>query len=186
MTRFPQWGLRIRHNGWSGPFEPLRNRDIDALVTWLPVEEPDITVGPTVFTEGQRMIMSVEHALTERDSVSMEDLGNYPTITGGVTVPDYWEDAYLPFYTPKGRSVGKIVPVANMEEMLAAVSHDGVINTLAEHFRRYSTGVRPDVVDRPIRDAPQLRWGLVWRSDADNVQVRALADVIRELGPMAL
>lgn len=185
-TRFPQWGLRIRHNGWTSPFEPLRNGDIDALITWLPVEEPDITVGPTVFSERLRMLMSVEHTLAERDSVSMEDLGRFPTITGGTTVPDYWEDAYLPFYTPKGREVGKIVPVANMEEMLAAVSHEGVINTLADHFRRFSTGTRPDVVDRPFHDAQQLRWGLAWRSDAEDERIRALADVIRDIGPLEL
>ncbi|MFQ6393225.1 LysR family transcriptional regulator [Nocardia sp. KC 131] len=110
-TRYPQWGLRIRHNAWTDPFEPLRDGEIDVLVTLLPVEEPDLTVGPRCISEEQRLIMSVEHVLANRDSVSMEDLGRFPTITGGTTVPEYWEDAYLPFYTPKGREVGKIVPV---------------------------------------------------------------------------
>ncbi|WP_156051820.1 hypothetical protein [Allokutzneria albata] len=35
---------------------------------------------------------------------------------------------------------------------------------------------------RTIHDWPGLRWGLVWRSDAETEMVRALADVVRDLG----
>ncbi|MFE7800357.1 LysR family transcriptional regulator [Nocardia sp. NPDC057440] len=185
-ARFPQWGLRIRHNDWSGPFGPLRNGDIDALIVWLPVEEPDIAIGPVLFTEPKVLLMPVGHQLADRDSVSIEELGNYSTITRGLSVPDYWENEYLPFYTPSGRTVEKVVTIVNREDMLAAVSHDGVINTAAEHVARYSTRTRPDVVDLPIHDSPLLHWALVWRSDAENERIRALANVIRELGPMAL
>ncbi|MEV6878279.1 hypothetical protein [Amycolatopsis sp. NPDC051128] len=41
---------------------------------------------------------------------------------------------------------------------------------------------RPDIVYVPIHDWPGLRWGLVWRSDADNEMVHAPAAVVRDLG----
>ncbi|MFQ6325669.1 hypothetical protein ACLMAL_05960 [Nocardia sp. CWNU-33] len=42
------------------------------------------------------------------------------------------------------------------------------------------------IVNREDMLAALLHWALVWRSDAENERIRALADVIRERGPMAL
>lgn len=45
-TRHPQWDLRLRVSAYRDPFAQLRNGDVDILVTWLPIEEPDLTGGP--------------------------------------------------------------------------------------------------------------------------------------------
>jgi hypothetical protein len=38
----------------------------------------------------------------------------------------------------------------------------------------------------PLRDAPELRYALTWRSADDNPAVRALALTAAELGPIML
>ncbi|WP_328406259.1 hypothetical protein [Nocardia sp. NBC_00403] len=42
------------------------------------------------------------------------------------------------------------------------------------------------IVNRKDMLAALLHWNLVWRSAAENERIRALADVIRELGPMTV
>ena len=54
------------------------------------------------------------------------------------------------------------------------------MNSLGRHVIRYHP--RPDVVYLPYHDAPLLRWGLVWRSEADSPLIRAFLEIVRDLG----
>lgn len=180
-VRHPQWTLRIRHNPFIGPFVPLRNGDIDVLVSWLPVEEPDLTVGPVVFTEPRVLLAALGHELSEHASVSIEALGDFGVLGPSAPLPDYWEDAFIPFQTPSGRPVARGPAVQQMDDILTIVGTGESVHHLGAHATRYFT--RPGIKFLPIRDAPSLRWGLVWRSDAESAQIRALAQVIRDLGP---
>jgi hypothetical protein len=38
----------------------------------------------------------------------------------------------------------------------------------------------------PVRDMPPLSFVLVWRTDAENDAIRALAAIVRDLGPLDL
>ncbi|AYF72815.1 LysR family transcriptional regulator [Nocardia yunnanensis] len=183
-ARYPQWSVRIRHNGFTDPYGALRDGRVDAVVTWLPVEEPDLVVGPVLFTETRSMIVPIEHELAERDTVSLEELGNYPALGAGPGVPEYWENEYVPFYTPSGRPVEKVLVTTGQEETMAAVGHDGVIHSRGAHVSRYTN--RPDIVSIPIHDATPLYWVLVWRADRENAGIRGLAEVVRELGTATL
>ncbi|MFD1544791.1 LysR family transcriptional regulator [Nonomuraea guangzhouensis] len=183
-SRHPAWGLRIRHNPFIQPFEPLRNGEIDVLVSWLPVEEPDLTVGPVVFTEHRVMLVPVGHALADRESVSLEALGDHGVMRPSIVQPDYWEDAFTPFQTPSGRLIERSLAVSQLDDVFTLVGADGAVHNLAAHAARYHA--RPDIVYLPIHDAPLLRWGLVWRGDAETELVRALAQVIRDLGTACL
>ncbi|WP_067824491.1 LysR family transcriptional regulator [Actinomadura kijaniata] len=178
--RHPDWGLRIRHNPFIDPFGPLRNGDVDVLVSWLPVEEPDLTVGPVVFTESRVLLATPDHPLAARTSASVEDLGDFGVLGPAAPLPDYWEDAFLPFETPSGRPIERGPVARQMDDILTTVSTGEVVHHLGAHAARYYN--RPDVAFLPLRDAPRLRWGLVWRSDARCERIRALAGVVRDLG----
>jgi DNA-binding transcriptional LysR family regulator len=52
----------------------LRAGELDAMLPWLPIREPDLTVGPVVFTEPIVMAMSATDPLAQQDSVSLEAL----------------------------------------------------------------------------------------------------------------
>ncbi|MFE3757576.1 LysR family transcriptional regulator [Nocardia tengchongensis] len=183
-TRNPQWSLQIRHNDFIDPFGPLRRGEIDALVAWFPIEEPDLTAGPVLFSEGRVLQMSVDHPLAEENWVSGEAIGDYPTTVAGGFVPEYWEHAYQPDRTPSGRRVERTVPIANMDDILTAVGAGDVVHPIGMHATRFA--VRPDIARVPIDDGSLLHWGLVWRSESEDARIRALASAIRELGTMRL
>ncbi|MFD6357477.1 LysR family transcriptional regulator [Nocardia tengchongensis] len=44
----PNCSIHIEHVHFGNPFGALRADEIDVLVSWLPIEEPDPTVGPTI------------------------------------------------------------------------------------------------------------------------------------------
>ncbi|GAB4586991.1 LysR family transcriptional regulator [Nocardia sp. IFM 10818] len=186
-TAHPQWELRIQHNPYIDAFEPLRNGEIDALISWLPIEEPDLTVGPLVFTEPKMLIVPVDHPLAGQGPVSIEVIGERGVVAGGLPVPllDYWVDAYTPFYTPKGRAVERHpTPNRSVDDIFTAVGTGEGIHLMNAHMHRYHP--RPDVVFTPLKERSQLRFGLVWRTNAETEPVRALARIVRELGPAAL
>ncbi|MGW2864157.1 LysR family transcriptional regulator [Streptomyces sp. NPDC001205] len=183
-SRHPQWGLRIRHNGFIDPFARLRAGDIDLLVSWTPVEEPDLTVGPVLFTEPRVALAAREHVLADRKSVSIEVLGDHGVIGPVTPLPDYWEDAFIPFQTPRGRPIERNHSAESLDALYAIVASGDAVNSLGAHVTRYYA--RPDIVYLPLHDAPLLRWALVWRSDGESDLVRAFAAIVRELGTAAL
>ncbi|WP_262495965.1 LysR family transcriptional regulator [Nonomuraea sp. SYSU D8015] len=76
-AQYPQWGLHILHAPFADPFAGLRRGEIDVLVTWLPVEEADLTVGPVLFEEPRVLAVSRDHELTGYSSVSVEMVGDF-------------------------------------------------------------------------------------------------------------
>ncbi|KAA2253617.1 LysR family transcriptional regulator [Solihabitans fulvus] len=181
-ARHPRWGLRIRHNPFVSAFDPLRNGEIDVLVAWLPIEEPDLTVGPVICVEPSVLVVSTDHELAGRDSVSIEVLGDHGVVHGPAG-PEYWENAFTPFHTPSGRPIERRLEMATLEDMFTLVGNGEAVHNLGSHVARYHA--RPDIAYVPIHDW-SLRWGLVWRSDTDNELVRALVEVVRGLGALEL
>ncbi|MFF0637514.1 LysR family transcriptional regulator [Nocardia sp. NPDC004151] len=182
--RHPQWGLQLRHAEFVQPFAGLRSGDVDGLVTWLPVEEPDLTAGPVLFTEGRNLVLPVGHELAQGSTASFEMLADNPAATAGELVPEYWENEITPFYTPGGHRLDKVVTVTTSEQIMAEIAEGNMIHALPMHGRRFMN--RPDLVYVPLTDLPILRWGLVWRSDGEDERVQALAQVIRDVGPIEL
>ncbi|MFF4393704.1 LysR family transcriptional regulator [Streptomyces sp. NPDC001552] len=111
-ARHPQWGLQIRQATFTDPFGQLRSGATDVMIVWLPVEEPDFTVGPTLCTDPRVLAVAADHRLAERDSVPLELLAEFPHATA-LGLPDYWEDSYLPFHTPRGRRIERITSAAS-------------------------------------------------------------------------
>ncbi|MFC6880196.1 MULTISPECIES: LysR family transcriptional regulator [Actinomadura] len=179
-TRHPQWELRIRRPPFADPFARLRDGELDALVVWLPVEGPDLTVGPVLFTDPRVLAVSVEDELAGRASVSLEALADrrHATAPG---MPDYWEDRYLPFQTPRGHPIERSPIVTNGDDLIHLVSTGEIVHGFPAHVTRYWS--MPHVRWLPIPDMPPLPYALVWRSDAENDAVRALARTVRDLGP---
>lgn len=183
-VRNPQWGLKIRHNPFVNAFGPIRAGDIDVLVAWLPLEEPDLTVGPVIYTEHSVLLVSHDHELAAEKSVSIEVLADRG-IFQGPAGPGYWGDAFTPFYTPSGRPIERHQPdIANLDDVFLHVSHGDGVHNLGAHVARYNA--RPDIVYLPIHDWPGLRWALVWRADAETEMIRALAEIVRDLGTATL
>ncbi|MFD1538275.1 LysR family transcriptional regulator [Nonomuraea guangzhouensis] len=178
--RHPHWGLQIRHNTFVNPFGALRKAEIDILIAWLPVEEPDMTVGPVICTEPKVLAVATGHELTDQRSVSLEALADFGVLASVMPVPDYWEDAFVPFHAPSGRPIERLPIISNLDELYTIVGAGEAVNSLGNHVTRYHA--RPGITYLPIHDAPLLRWGLIWRSEAETGLIRAFAQVVRDLG----
>lgn len=180
----PKWGIRLRYNGFVDPFGPLRRGEIDLLLAWLPVEEPDLSVGPVLFQESRVAAVSSDHRLADRKSASVEVFADCGVIGDESPLPEYWDDAFMPFYAPSGRKIERSHNAANLEELFAIISSGDAIHAMTAHATRFH--VRPDIAYLHLHDAPPLSWGLVWRSDNDSAMVRAFVRTARELGTMSL
>lgn len=178
--RHPRYELQVRHASFTDPFGSLRRGEIDILVTWLPVEEPDLTVGPTVFTDSRVLAVSVDHELARRSSVPLEALADFAHIRLP-NMPEAWENGYLPFRTPSGRLIERVESVSNADELLQLVSTGEIIHPFPAHVAHYWS--LPQIRWLPIPELPRLTYALVWRTDAEDAPIRAFARTVAELGP---
>ncbi|MDR8412804.1 LysR family transcriptional regulator [Nonomuraea sp. 3-1Str] len=181
-TRHPQWQLKIQHASFVDPFAGLRHGDVDVLVCWLPVEEPDLTVGPVLLGEPRVLAVAAEHELTRLTSISLEMLADFQH-ANAPGWPDYWADGYVPSHTRSGRRIERGPLVRNTEEVLTLASTGELVNLFPGHMRRYWN--RPDIAYLPVQDIDFLRYALVWRTETENDLIRAFARVAADLGPLA-
>ncbi|RSN67789.1 LysR family transcriptional regulator [Actinomadura sp. WAC 06369] len=179
-SRHPQWRLQIRRAPFTDPFARLRAGELDALIVWLPVEEPDLAVGPVLFTDARLLAVSAEDELASRSSVPLEALAGRRHATAPA-MPDYWEDRYLPFQTPRGRPIERSQIVTNGDDLIHLVSTGEIVHGFPAHVTKYWS--MPHIRWLPLPDTPPLSYALVWRREAENDAVRALAGTIRDLGP---
>ncbi|GAA3017879.1 LysR family transcriptional regulator [Streptosporangium longisporum] len=183
-TRHPGIDVRFGEINGSDPFTALRTGDHDAHVLWLPVAEPDLTVGPVVFTAGRVLAVPADHPLAGRGTASLEDLADNHVVDLGPDAPAYWVESMVPTRTPLGRRVPRGPAARTFHEILSLVAAGDCVHPLGEVAARYNNP--PGVVFLPLRDAPVLRWALTWRSAADGPALRALARTAADLGPITL
>ncbi|NMH76406.1 LysR family transcriptional regulator [Pseudonocardia xinjiangensis] len=178
-TRHPQWSLQIRRASFVDPFAALRTGEHDILVAWLPVDEPDLTVGPVLFSDRRILAVSTDHELAARSSVSVEMLADFPN-GSGERLPDYWEDAYLPFQSPRGLVIERRALLTNGDELIHLVALGETVQVFPVHVTDH--WAMPDVRWLPITDLTRLRYALVWRTETE--MIRAMARVVSDLGAL--
>ncbi|MEU4360151.1 LysR family transcriptional regulator [Streptomyces virginiae] len=179
-TRHPQWELQIRRAPYVDPFACLRDGTLDVMVGWLPVEEPDLTAGPVLFTDPRLLAVSKEDALTSRSSVTLETLADRPHAMASL-MPDYWEDRYLPFQTPRGRAIERRESITNSDDLIHLVGTGEIVHSFPAHVTRH--WALTHIAWLPIRDMRPLSYALLWRTESGNEPIHALAEVVRDLGP---
>ncbi|MEU6743754.1 LysR family transcriptional regulator [Streptosporangium sandarakinum] len=179
-ARHPTCEVHIRHVGFDDPFGPLRAGTVDVQVAWLPVHEPDLTVGPVVYIEPVVLAVGARHRLAGRASVSYEDLAD-EVVMGGAR-PDYWREALVPRCTPSGRPIPVGPAVGSSAEMLPLLSNGEAVSPAHAHAARYFA--RPDILYVPIHDAPPARWALIWHASTRSELVQGLVEVAHRLGPI--
>lgn len=178
--RHPQYELRLRYASFTDPFGSLRRGEIDVLVTWLPVEEADLTVGPTLFTDVRVLAVAASHELADRPAVPVEALADFPHVKVA-NMPETWENGYLPFRTPGGKTVERVEPVANADELLQLVSTGEIIHPFPAHVTHYWS--LPHVRWLPMPDLNTLTYVLVWRTGAEDDRIRDFARTVDDLAP---
>ncbi|GGO13812.1 LysR substrate-binding domain-containing protein [Micromonospora parathelypteridis] len=174
-ARHPAADLRLREIHPTAPLDELRSGDVDVALVWLPLHEPDLTVGPVVHTSNILLAMSAGHTLAARESVCLEDLGDC-TVVDLPALPRSMEEVFHPLHTPSGRSIPRGPTVTSWHEILSTVAAGKVVSGSAGEAISFYPW--PGIVYVPIRDAPSCRWALVWRTANETPAVRALAAAV--------
>ena len=171
--RHPEAELRLHEVVFSDPFAALRRGDVDLLTTWLPVDEPDLTVGPVLQEEPLCLMTASDHPLAAAGRTDIEVLAEHvvPAVRGDA--PPSWMTAVLPARTPSGREIPRGPAASTYQEILTLVAAGNVICSVPDEGRRYFPW--PGVTYLPLDGAPSVRWALVWRSSGSTPLVRAFA-----------
>ncbi|MFG2483042.1 LysR family transcriptional regulator [Streptomyces virginiae] len=177
-SHHPDSEVELVESRLSDPFGLLRADEVDAQVLWLPVQEPDLTVGPVVLTEGRVLAVPAESDLARLVSVAWEELDGYPVADLGGLAPAYWVEALVPRRTPNGRLIKRGPTARTLQEVLALVADGQIVSPLHQHSTRYFS--YPGIAYLPIHDAPSTQWALVWSLTNRSGLVHAFAQVARD------
>jgi DNA-binding transcriptional LysR family regulator len=178
-SRLPDVNLHIREVQPTAPLDELRSGAVDVAHVWLPVDEPDLTVGPVVHTCDIVLAVSATHPYSSRDSVCWEDLADCVVVTGPA-VPTSMEETFHPYFTPSGRPIPRGPVVNSWHEIMSTVAAGRAVAATASDVVRFYPW--PNVVYVPIRDVPKCEWAFVWRSTNETPLIRALADIAADAG----
>ncbi|BCK54804.1 LysR family transcriptional regulator [Nocardia wallacei] len=178
--RYPQWNVQLSFARFVDPFAGLRGGDLDILIAWLPIEEPDLTVGPTITVERRVLGVAADHELSVEESASPTVLRNFchPTTE---SAPEYWVDSFISAQARKKTRIERTRVVTSTEELVHLTATGDIVTVQPRHAARYWN--RPDLRWLPVPDLLPLSYALVWRTTAETDAIRAFADVVRELGP---
>jgi DNA-binding transcriptional LysR family regulator len=175
---YPGCDVQLRETDPRDLYGPLRRDDIDVLVSWLAVDEPDLTAGPAIEHRARVLAVSRDHPLTARGSASAEDLADYETawVPPGALYDVY--DAIIPPRTPSGRPVRRTRAVGGLHESLALVASGQIVHPTVAGL---PLAQRSDITLLPLAGLPPMRLGPIWCTAHENARIRALAAIAATL-----
>jgi DNA-binding transcriptional LysR family regulator len=178
-ARYPDCEVQIREVQLCDPFGPLRAEQLDLQLTEFPVDEPDLVIGPTIFSEPRALILPAKHPLARRDSLSVEDMAHLPMVVMSGEIPQYWLDQHYPSRTPRGRPIIHAAACAYCQEVLTLVSMGRGASPAAMRAAQYH--MRAGIAYVPFRDAAPISYGLLWRRTGATARVRAFVQTVQEI-----
>lgn len=162
------------------PYAAVRRGDVDVLVNWLAVDEPDLTAGPAISLHSRLLVVARSHRLATRSSVLIEDLADEQVALVPPPFPSALCDAILPPRTPSGRPIARTQPVRSANQIAAHVAHGRIMHVTVTGIPVFA---RDDAVMIPIQDLAPIPLGLIWSTTCENAKIRALGQVARAIGP---
>ncbi|MBX7546824.1 LysR family transcriptional regulator [Streptomyces sp. NPDC004232] len=168
----PARGVDLVEVPYADPFGALRRGAVDAAVVLLPVEEPDLVLGPVFSRQRHTLAVSRHHRFAARDRIAAADLTTEPLIGAASPAPAYWRAARAPGPLP-----GPAATTLQEALSLAAAGRGALLlcrPTAAHHHR-------DDIAYVPVDGLPDSELGLVWHRDAETETVRAFARVLRAM-----
>jgi DNA-binding transcriptional LysR family regulator len=151
----------------------LRRGELDLVAHWLPLSQPDLTVGPVLAREDRAVAVNSGHPLAERGWATIEDLAGHAVVDATGTLPAETLEALYPSRTPSGRVIPRRQPDGRMAEVLSLVARGAIVHPTVASLPLYYS--HPGVTTVPLRDAAALESALVWVTNRSNEAVRAFA-----------
>ncbi len=132
----------------------LRAGDADIIACWLPVSPPEFTVGPLVLRGERVLITAPDHPLAQRESVTYEDLADYP-VTDVPALNREMMDALIPPVTPSGVRLRRVARRTFEEALMRVATGEQVHPTVTSFLEHYKgppiASCRSPTLPRPKR-----------------------------------
>ncbi|WP_229860820.1 LysR family transcriptional regulator [Streptomyces xanthochromogenes] len=77
-ARHPEVVLGFREVQPASALDPLRDGDVDLALLWLPIDEPDLSLGPVLHRTDLLLMTATSHPFARRESICLEDLADVP------------------------------------------------------------------------------------------------------------
>ena len=175
----PECRIRPREAQVIEALPRLRAGDFDVLVLSLPLDAPDLVVGPPVIAEPRMLLVPASHPLARRAGATMEDLADIPLLRIAGTRPGDWPADRRHEQTPSGRTVTAGPEFETFQEALQLIgTGQGGFICGAQVTRFYA---RPDITCVPFTDAPPLEWAPVWLRTRSTPRIRTFVRVAQEV-----
>jgi len=175
--------VRVTEIGFDDALGALRRGEIDVMAARLPLEQPDLVIGPILSREPRVLAVARDHPLAERDAISIEDVADYP-VAPFADVPTELADAIVPRMTPSGRPIRRLSRrPSTTHELLALIARGAIVHPTVPSSLDYFG--HPDVTQVPISDLPDSRSALIRRRGVNDARVRAFTRVAAEILPDA-
>jgi DNA-binding transcriptional LysR family regulator len=177
----PECKVELVQVSWDDPLRPLRENDVELMASWIPLEQPDLVVGPILTRQPRVLAVARDHPLAERDSADLEELADYrvPRFEGW---PKELNEAVVPFRTPSGRPIPgsqfRVGERAFLDLTVQVARGEFVFATVASAVPQMG---EVDLVFVPMTGLPQLRSALVWRRRVRDPKLREFLGVAREV-----
>jgi len=179
-ARHPGCAVEMVQLPVRGRYDVLRRGEVDVMATRLPLDLPDVVVGPVLGRDTRVLAVARDGPLGDRTSVSLEDLGDHEIADFAGALPKELEQALAPSETPSGRPIRRRrVRIDDLGELIMHVARGRIVHPTVASFGEYFR--HPDVVFLPISDLPPSTSALAWRRRNPDPRLRAFVEVAREV-----
>jgi DNA-binding transcriptional LysR family regulator len=178
--RHPRCSVEVSEVDARDPLGPLRRRELDMTAFDLPLDQPDITVGPVLRRDRRLVAVGAAHPLAAREAVSIEDLADFETHDHGGNYPPESLDVWSPPSTPSGREIRRRhLNSPTFSQIFALVAAGEIIHFASDPvFLRF-----PGIVYVPITDLPPVEAALIWLTGSETPAIQAFAEATRDVLP---
>jgi DNA-binding transcriptional LysR family regulator len=177
----PECKVEVVQLSWDDPFRPLRENDVELMASWIPLNQPDLVVGPILTRQPRVLAVGRDHPLAAGDSVDVEELADY-RVARFEGWPKELNEAVVPFRSPSGRPIPgsrfRVGERAFLDLSVRVTRGEFVFATVASAVPQMG---KVDLVFVPMTGMPQLRSALVWRRPLRDPKLREFLGVAREV-----
>jgi DNA-binding transcriptional LysR family regulator len=167
---------------WDDPFEKLRENEVELMASWLPLERPDLVLGPILTSQPRVLAVAHDHPLARRDAVDVEELADQRVVRFD-NWPRELHEAMAPSRTPGGRPIPYtriLLGDRAVLDVAVRVARGELVWPTVASAAPYMGGDF-DLAFVPITGMPPLRSALVWRRPARDPKLRAFIRVARDV-----
>ena len=173
--RHPRCRVEIREVPWDDALAPLQRGEVDLLAMRLPIDRPDLVVGPLLSSQPRVLAVARDHPLATRPTVTLEDVADH-RVARLDALPKEMVAALIPAQAPSGRPIRRLrQPTRSQADLTALIALGRIVHPTGTTFaERYG---HPDIVYVPLEGMPPCESALLWRRGTRAATVSAFARV---------